>query len=108
MPAHRVALEDQRLQFFLEAAFFGKCHDGMAVTGSVRAAAPRVPGSVVHQAIAAARADSKALRIGHPLGVMEIKVVAGNGGHGGGHALRIAWAGACSAAPDGGRNLHAG
>jgi 2-methylaconitate cis-trans-isomerase PrpF len=40
------------------------------------AAASRVPGSTVHQAVGAVRAATGTLRIGHPLGVMEVKVVA--------------------------------
>jgi len=57
--------------------FLGKCHDSMAGTGSMcTAAASRVPGSAVHQAVGAARAATGTLRIGHPLGVMEVKVVA--------------------------------
>lgn len=57
--------------------FLGKCHDSMAGTGSMcTAAASRVVGSVVHQAIGAERAATSTLRIGHPLGVMEVKVVA--------------------------------
>ena len=57
--------------------FLGKCHDSMAGTGAMcTAAASRVPGSLVHQAVGAQRAATSALRIGHPLGVMEVKVVA--------------------------------
>ena len=56
--------------------FLGKCHDSMAGTGSLcTAAASRVPGSLVNQAVGA-RAGTATLRIGHPLGVMEVKVVA--------------------------------
>jgi len=56
--------------------FLGKCHDSMAGTGSMcTAAASRVPGTVVNEAVGA-RAASQTLRIGHPLGVMEVKVVA--------------------------------
>ncbi len=56
--------------------FLGKCHESMAGTGSMcTAAASRVPGSVVHQAVGASRAARETLRIGHPLGVMEVKVV---------------------------------
>lgn len=56
--------------------FLGKCHDSMAGTGSMcTAAASRIPGSVVNQAVGAARAAAATLRIGHPLGVMEVKVV---------------------------------
>ena len=57
--------------------FFGKCHDSMAGTGSMcTAAASRVPGSVVHRAIGPAAAKRSHLRLGHPLGVMDVKVVA--------------------------------
>ncbi len=56
--------------------FLGKCHDSMAGTGSIcTAAASRLPGSLVHQAVGA-RAATSTLRIGHPLGVMEVKVIA--------------------------------
>ncbi|MEJ7688845.1 MAG: PrpF domain-containing protein, partial [Variovorax sp.] len=56
--------------------FLGKCHDSMAGTGSMcTAAASRVPGSVVHKVVGAAAAATHALHIGHPLGVMEVKVV---------------------------------
>ena len=56
--------------------FLGKCHDSMAGTGSMcMAAASRVPGSLVHEAVGA-RAVTETLRIGHPLGVMEVKVIA--------------------------------
>lgn len=60
--------------------FLGKCHDSMAGTGSMcTAAASRVPGTVVHDAVGRERAATHALRIGHPLGVMEVKVVAETG-----------------------------
>lgn len=56
--------------------FLGKCHDSMAGTGSVcTAAASRVPGTLVNTAIGP-RATTETLRIGHPLGVMAVKVVA--------------------------------
>lgn len=56
--------------------FLGKCHDSMAGTGSVcTAAASRVPGSLVNAAISE-RTGTDTLRIGHPLGVMNVKVVA--------------------------------
>ena len=62
--------------------FLGKCHDSMAGTGSMcTAAASRVTGTAVHQAIGAGRAATGTLRIGHPLGVMEVKVVADTSGH---------------------------
>lgn len=57
--------------------FLGKCHDSMAGTGSMcTAAASRVPGSVAHKAIGLMSAATQTLRIGHPIGVMEVKVVA--------------------------------
>lgn len=57
--------------------FLGKCHDSMAGTGSMcTAAASRIPGTLVHQAVGERGASASTLRIGHPLGVMEVKVVA--------------------------------
>jgi len=56
--------------------FLGKCHDSMAGTGSIcTAAASRVVGTLVNAAVGE-RADTQTLRIGHPLGVMTVKVVA--------------------------------
>lgn len=56
--------------------FLGKCHDSMAGTGSMcLAAASRVPGTLVNAAVGD-RACAETLRIGHPLGVMTVKVVA--------------------------------
>lgn len=57
--------------------FLGKCHDSMAGTGSMcTAAASRIPGSVVNQALGDPTTPSPALRIGHPLGVMHVRVEA--------------------------------
>lgn len=56
--------------------FLGKWHDSMAGTGSMcLAAASRVPGSVVNRMVEL-HASSEVLRIGHPLGVMTVKVTA--------------------------------
>jgi len=56
--------------------FLGKCHDSMAGTGSMcTAAASRVPGTLVNAAVGD-RASTETLRIGHPLGVMTVKLVA--------------------------------
>lgn len=56
--------------------FIGQCHESMAGTGSMcTAAASRVPGTLVNRAVGA-RAATGTLRIGHPLGVMEVKIVA--------------------------------
>ena len=55
--------------------FLGKCHESMAGTGSVcTTAASRVPGSVVHAVLPAESRSTNALRIGHPLGVMTLRV----------------------------------
>ena len=55
--------------------FLGKCHESMAGTGSVcTAAASRVEGSVVNKALRDGAAATDELRIGHPLGVMDVKV----------------------------------
>lgn len=60
--------------------FLGKCHDSMAGTGAIcTAAASRVPGTLTNIA-ADLRAPTGTLRIGHPLGVMAVKVVARSGG----------------------------
>lgn len=56
--------------------FYNKCHESMAGTGSMcTAAMSRIPGTLVHEAAYATTgwfADT--LRIGHPLGVMEVVV----------------------------------
>lgn len=56
--------------------FYNKCHESMAGTGSMcTAAMSRIPGTLVHEAAyahAAWRTDT--LRMGHPLGVMEVVV----------------------------------
>ena len=55
--------------------FLGKCHESMAGTGSVcTTAASRVPGSVVRGVLPAGSLSTNALRIGHPLGVMTLRV----------------------------------
>ncbi len=57
--------------------FLGKCHDSMAGTGSMcTAAASRIPGSVVNQALRDPRTQAPVLRIGHPLGAMHVRVEA--------------------------------
>ncbi|MFM9928373.1 PrpF domain-containing protein [Variovorax sp. H27-G14] len=61
--------------------FLGKCHDSMAGTGSIcTAAASRVPDSTVRRVAGSACETTGALRIGHPLGVMEVKVSAETAG----------------------------
>lgn len=74
------AVETGAMDLRARLIFLGKCHDSMAGTGSMcTAAASRLPGSVVNRVIAEDRARSGTLRIGHPLGVMEVKVVAEGG-----------------------------
>lgn len=54
--------------------FVNRCHDSMAGTGATcLAAASRLPGSVAQRALADQSAPPT-LRIGHPLGVMEVLV----------------------------------
>lgn len=55
--------------------FLGKCHDSMAGAGAMCSGAiSRVPGSVLNKVLAPEVATSDWLRIGHPLGVMHVKV----------------------------------
>lgn len=57
--------------------FFGSCHESMAGTGSMcTAAASRIEGSLVHAALGAPPNGAGTLRIGHPLGVMRVRVEA--------------------------------
>ena len=53
--------------------FYNRCHESMPGTGSMcLAAMSRIPGTVVRDAVRMRNADS--LRIGHPLGVMDVVV----------------------------------
>ncbi|MDB5590954.1 PrpF domain-containing protein [Enterovirga sp.] len=55
--------------------FLNRCHESMAGTGSMcTAAASRIRGSIVHQIVGERPAEADTLRIGHPLGVMTVKV----------------------------------
>lgn len=55
--------------------FLGQCHESMAGTGSMATgAASRVPGSIVNAVLLSGGASTRALRIGHPLGVMTVTV----------------------------------
>jgi len=57
--------------------FFNRCHNAMAGTGSMCiAAASRIPGSVVNELVAGERARKDTLGIGHPSGVMQVRVEA--------------------------------
>lgn len=55
--------------------FLGKCHDSMAGAGSMcSGAVSRVPGSVLEKVLRPGSRDTDKLRIGHPLGIMDVKV----------------------------------
>lgn len=57
--------------------FFSKCHESMAGTGSMcTAAASRIAGSVVYRALESPPEGNETLRIGHPLGIMRVRVKA--------------------------------
>lgn len=55
--------------------FLNRCHESMAGTGSMcTAAASRLHGSIVNQALASESSKRGTLNIGHPLGVMTVNV----------------------------------
>lgn len=57
--------------------FLGMCHDSLAGTGAMcTAAASRIPGSMVNKSMGINKTSVETLRIGHPQGVMTVKVVA--------------------------------
>jgi len=57
--------------------FFNKCHESMAGTGSMcTAAASRIKGSVVNRVLGSPAEGRDTLRIGHPLGIMQVRVEA--------------------------------
>ncbi len=63
--------------------YLGKCHPTIAGTGAIcLAAASRVPGSVVRTVLRPGRATSDLLRIGHPSGTLEVRVVLDGEGFG--------------------------
>ena len=67
------ATMDLRARF----VWYNKCHESMAGTGSMcTAAASRILGSVVNQVVGANAARADTLRIGHPMGIMRVNVVA--------------------------------
>jgi 2-methylaconitate cis-trans-isomerase PrpF len=75
MRREHVAASDMDLRARL--VFFNKCHESMAGTGSMcTAAASRIPGSLVNQALGAPTNGRDTLRIGHPLGIMRVRVKA--------------------------------
>jgi 2-methylaconitate isomerase len=61
--------------------FVNRCHDSMAGTGATcLAAASRIPGSVAQRALT--ETDTPTLRIGHPMGVMDVLVTKAGGERG--------------------------
>ena len=75
--ASGIQLAAESMDLRARLVFLGKCHLSMAGTGAIcTAAASRVDGSVVNKALGVATKDLGAtLRISHPLGVMDVKVV---------------------------------
>jgi 2-methylaconitate isomerase len=66
--------EEPSMDLRARLLFVNRCHDSMAGTGATcLAAATRVPGSVA-QRVLTGDCVSSTLRIGHPLGVMEVLV----------------------------------
>ena len=86
MRGEAVAVERTDLRARL--VWYNKCHESMAGTGSMcTAAASRIPGSVVHDVAGADAAAADRLRIGHPMGVMSVNVVAAPSNEPGGVAF---------------------
>ncbi len=70
----------------------GTWHKAYAVTGTIATgAAARVKGSIAHEAMRPAAHTEPTVRIGHPAGVIEIKVAAASSGNR--WSLREAWVG---------------
>ena len=67
--------KEQEMDARERLVFLGKCHDSMAGAGAMCSGAiSRVAGSVLHKVLDPAVARTPWLRIGHPLGVMSVKV----------------------------------
>ncbi len=81
-PADYIAMNKQKvlansMDMRARLVFLNRCHESMAGTGSMcTAAASRVPGSIVNQALAPDSSRKQTLNIGHPLGVMTVNVKA--------------------------------
>lgn len=74
-------VEAESMDLRARLVFYNRCHESMAGTGAMcTAAMSRVPGTLVHQVVEArAEAATSLLRIGHPLGVMEVVAKASAG-----------------------------
>lgn len=67
--------DDPSSDLLARLLYLKRCHPTMAGTGAIcLAAASRVAGTLVNQAVAPARAAADILRIGHPSGVIDVKV----------------------------------
>jgi hypothetical protein len=70
--------EEASMDLRARLLFVNRCHDSMAGTGATcLAAASRIPGSVAQRALTdplSNRSPSPVLRIGHPMGVMDVLV----------------------------------
>lgn len=63
------------MDFKARLIFMNRCHESMAGTGSMCiAAASRVPGSIVNQVLRKGATEKEMLSIGHPLGIMHVRV----------------------------------
>jgi 2-methylaconitate cis-trans-isomerase PrpF len=72
---NKAVVEAGKIDLRSRLIFLNRCHEAMAGTGSMcTAAASRIEGSIVNQAIGNRAAQNDTLRIGHPLGVMTVKV----------------------------------
>lgn len=75
--ANGANVEAQSMDLRARLVFYARCHESMAGTGSMcTAAMSRVAGSIVHEV--ATRSPGE-LRIGHPLGVMRVRVEESDG-----------------------------
>jgi 2-methylaconitate cis-trans-isomerase PrpF len=75
MRGHSVAAKATDLR--ARMVWYNRCHESMAGTGSMcTAAASRIPDSIVNRTIGKTAARTDQLRIGHPMGVMKVNVIA--------------------------------
>lgn len=73
--------DDDAMDLRARLVFYNKCHESMAGTGSMcLAAMSRMEGTVVNAV--APNTNAGVLRIGHPLGVMEVEVELRHGANG--------------------------
>lgn len=74
---HGHSIEAEATDLRARMIWYNRCHESMAGTGSMcTAAASRIPDSIVNRTIGKTAAQTKQLRIGHPMGVMKVSVSA--------------------------------